>query len=234
MNKRARNRLIGVTAIILIAIAAIIFGTTSMGGASKNTTVAIAATDASLVGKYVQVAGNVVADSWDKKTNPMKFAIADEKAGADAPTIKVVYNGTVPTTFGNGTPTIVTGKLTTDTLTADKTIDASTLITKCPSKYQSATGALPVADLIAKKATVTGQPSEVTGYVVVGSVKAAGEPVRFVIGATPTGGPTLPIHFEAGLPQGITDGAKVVIGGSLGNDGTYTATSVALDSATKK
>jgi cytochrome c-type biogenesis protein CcmE len=229
VNKRARNRLIGVTAIILIAIAAIIFGTTSMGGASKNTTVAIAATDASLVGKYVQVAGNVVADSWDKKTNPMKFAIADEKGGANAPTIKVVYNGTVPTTFGNGTPTIITGKLT-----ADKTIDASTLITKCPSKYQSATGALPVADLIAKKATVTGQPSEVTGYVVAGSVKAAGEPVRFVIGATSTSGPTLPIHFEAGLPQGITDGAKVVIGGSLGTDGTYTATSVALDSATKK
>ena len=229
MNKRARNRLIGVTAIILIAIGAIIFGSTSMGGSSKNTTVAVAATDAALVGKYVQVAGTVVAGSWDKKTNPMQFTIADEKADANAPTIKVVYNGTVPTTFGDGTPTIITGKVT-----KDKTIDAQTLITKCPSKYQSATGALPVADLLAKKDSVTGQPSEVTGYVVTGSVKAAGEPVRFVIGATASGGATLPIHFEAGLPQGVTDGAKVVIGGSLGADGTYTATSVALDSATKK
>ena len=231
MNKRARNRLIGVTVIILIAIGAIIFGSASMGGSSKNTTVAIAVTDASLIGKYIQVAGTVVAGSWDKRTNPMKFTIADEAAGANAPTIKVVYNGTVPTTFGDGTPTIVTGKL------ASGTIDATTLITKCPSKYSSATGALPVADLLAKKATVTGQPSEVTGYVVAGSVRAAGEPVRFVISSTPTAGPepqVLSIHFEAGLPQGITDGAKVVIGGSLGADGTYTATSVALDSATKK
>ena len=229
MNKRARNRLIGVTAIILIALAAIIYSTTSMGGASKSTDVATAATDPALVGKYVQVAGTVVAGSWDKRTNPMKFAIVDEKGGAGAKTIAVVYNGTVPTTFGDGTPTIITGKVG-----ANKTIDAQTLITKCPSKYSSATGALPVADLLAKKAAVTGQPSEVTGYVVAGSVKAAGAPVRFVIGATAKGGPTLPIHFEAGLPQGVTDGAKVVIGGSLGTDGTYTATSVALDSATKK
>ena len=228
MNKRARNRLIGVTVIIMIAIGAIIFGTAGVGS-SKNTTVAVAATDASLVGKQVQVAGTVVTDSWDKKTNPMKFALADEKADVNAPTIKVVYNGTVPTTFGNGTPTIVTGKLT-----ADKTINASTLITKCPSKYSSATGALPVADLLAKKDAVMGKSSEVTGYVVAGSVKAAGAPVRFVIASTATGGATLPIHFEAGLPQGITDGAKVVIGGSLAADGTYTATSVALDSAAKK
>jgi cytochrome c-type biogenesis protein CcmE len=229
VNKRARNRLIGVTAIILIALVAIIYSVTTGGGSSKNTTVAVAATDASLVGKYVQVAGTVVAGSWDKKTNPMKFTIADEKAGTTAPTMKVVYNGTVPTTFGDGTPTIITGKVG-----ADKTIAATTLITKCPSKYQSATGALPVADLLAKKAAVTGQPSEVTGYVVKGSVKAAGEPVRFVIGSTATGGETLPIHFEAGLPQGVTDGAKVVVGGSLGTDGTYTATSVAIDSATQK
>jgi cytochrome c-type biogenesis protein CcmE len=91
-----------------------------------------------------------------------------------------------------------------------------------------------VDELLAQKAKQTGHPTEVTGYVVAGSVKAAGAPVRFVISGDPTGGATLPIHFEAGLPQGITDGAKVVIVGKLGADGSYAAASVALDSAAKK
>lgn len=230
MNKRARNRLIGVTAIILIALAAIIYSVTSMGGASKSTDVATAATDSTLVGKYVQVAGNVVTGSWDKKTNPMVFSIADEKAtGPNPATIKVVYNGTVPTTFGDGTPSIVTGKLG-----ADKTITASTLITKCPSKYQSASGALPVADLLAEKAKVVDKTTKVTGYVVKGSVKPAGSPVRIVISNDATGGATLDIKYDAGLPQGVTDGAKLVVTGDLGADGVYTAGDIALDTATQK
>ena len=50
----------------------------------------------------------------------------------------------MPATFGDGVVAIVTGKLDDD-----GTITATDMITKCPSKYESATGATPVADLIA-------------------------------------------------------------------------------------
>jgi cytochrome c-type biogenesis protein CcmE len=58
----------------------------------------------------------------------MKFTIQDEKATPGSATIKVVYNGGVPTTFGDGTVAIVTG-----TLKQGGVVEAQTLLTKCPS-----------------------------------------------------------------------------------------------------
>ena len=77
MNKRARMRLIGVTAVILIAIAAVVLLTGNKQGAVYSTVPKVAK-DASLVGKRVKVGGTVVAGSWDKKSNPMVFVIRDE------------------------------------------------------------------------------------------------------------------------------------------------------------
>ena len=77
MNKRARIHLIGVTAIILVAIAAIIFGAGGSQGAYYKT-VKDVASDKALVGERVRVGGAVVAGSWDKRSNPMQFAIREE------------------------------------------------------------------------------------------------------------------------------------------------------------
>ena len=47
------------------------------------------------------------------------------------------------------------------------------MITKCPSKYESATGAMPVADLVAGKDAGHGKPvRKATGYVKPGSLVA--------------------------------------------------------------
>jgi cytochrome c-type biogenesis protein CcmE len=140
VNKRARNRLIGVTAIIIIAVAAIIYGTQMSGaGGSFARTPSQLAAETKLIGQRVSVTGPVVGGSWDKQTNPMKFTIQDEKAKPGSATIKVVYNGGVPTTFSDGTVAIVTG-----TLREGGLVEAQTLLTKCPSKYESATDALTV------------------------------------------------------------------------------------------
>lgn len=222
MNRRARNRLIGVTAIILVAIAAIFFGSSQgENGGAYYKTVGQVVKDRSLVGKRVKVGGTVVAGSWDKKARPMKFRIREEKKD-DGPVIAVIYDGAVPATFGDGTVAIVTG-----IVNEDGTIQAKDMITKCPSKYESAKTALSVTDLLASPASV-GKPVKLTGYVVAGSLKTAGGAERFRVQASATGGKELPVAFDSAMPAGFKDGAKVVLGGSLDEEGTFNATSVSI------
>lgn len=220
MNKRARTRLIGVTAIILIAVAALF-----LAGGNKTSayykTVDEVATDSELIGERVKVGGAVVTGSWDKKSNPMTFEIRDEKdEAASGPTIKVVYSGSVPSTFGDGVVAIVTGELGDD-----GGIAADEMITKCPSKYESASGAMPVADTEGQKA----EAIKVTGIVVKDSVVPPGTDKRFVVAEKADGsGKSLTVTWDGALPEGMVGGSAVVITGELVGDGTFVATEVAL------
>ena len=74
MNKRARIRLIGVTAIVLIGVGAILLGAGSKDGAYYRQVSEIVE-DESVQGERVQVGGEVVAGSWDQQSNPMRFEI---------------------------------------------------------------------------------------------------------------------------------------------------------------
>ncbi|PKQ10161.1 MAG: cytochrome C biogenesis protein [Actinobacteria bacterium HGW-Actinobacteria-9] len=225
MNKRARNRLIGVTAIILVAAAAIMAAAAGTGGAYQRT-VADVAGQSEFAGERVKVSGEVIAGSWDRKADPMRFEIRDEKADSDAPTIKVEYSGGVPSTFGDGVVAVVTGNLSDDATL----IMSDDMITKCPSKYESATSALSVASVLKAK---KGVPTKVTGLVVAGSITDATERIRFKI-VDENGTDEIPVEFTGALPEGMNDGMAVVIGGELGPDGIYTATEVALSDAEKK
>lgn len=222
MNKRARARLIGVTAIVLLAIIAIIVSSGGKQGAYYKT-VKDVASDQELVGQRVRVGGEVVTGSWDKKSNPMSFAIREEGSKTDnGPTIKVVYNGTVPSTFGNGVVAIVTGELS-----SDGTINSDDMITKCPSKYQSATGAYSIADLLNGGADMTGTRVDVTGYVT-GEISPPGGDVRFTIANTAGGDKKLAVFYDGAVPAGMQTGSQVVLGGSLDENGTFDAVSVAI------
>jgi len=209
VNKRARNRLIGVTAIVLLAIVAIFASIGGRGGTAYYKSVEEVASDAALQGERVKVGGAVVAASWDKKSNPMRFTIRDEKDTAGSgPTVKVVYNGAVPSTFGDGVTAIVTG-----TLSADGTIEADEMITKCPSKYES----------------MIGTTVKTTGYVKAGTIVAPGGGARFIVTSDKTGGEEIPVVFEGALPSGMTDGSQVVLTGALEADGNFVATNVAME-----
>lgn len=221
MNKRARTRLIAVTAIIVIVVVAI---AASLGGANTAvfTTVTDAKADAELVGERVQIGGRVVAGSWDATKLPMEFSIVDENDEGDTgPSIRVTYDGAIPSAFGDGVTAIVTGVLhDADTMSADK------MITKCPSKYESAEGAMTPKSLLDIKESMVGleQPTKVVGAVVQGSIKGADAPVRFEIHSE---GVSLPIVWDGALPDGMTDGSAVVVTGHLQADDTFTATDVA-------
>lgn len=224
MNKRARNRLIGITAIILLAIAAV-FATVGMrGGSAYNMTVTEAA-DAANAGKRIKVGGIVVNGSWDKKTNPMTFKIRDESdAAATGPEITVVYSGAVPSTFGDGVTAIVTGELD-----ENLTITSGEMITKCPSKYESATGAYTVEQLKEKADTMAGVPLKVAGVVKTGTIVPPGGAVRFVLVDAEGATIELNVNYSGALPEGMEDGASVVVTGQIEKDGAYYATDVAME-----
>lgn len=220
MNKRARVRLIGVTAIILISVVAIVWGV-GAGDGSYSRSVSDVAGNAEVVGERVRVTGTVVPGSWDKKSSPMRFDIRDEGV-TDGPQISVVYYGGVPSTFGDEVTAIITGAMN------DKgVLESEDMITKCPSKYESATGALTVADLLGQGDAVVGKSVRVTGYVANGSVRPPGGAVRFAI-SDEDGDPRLDVFFDGAVPEGMGDGTQVVLGGLLDESGVFDAVSVSL------
>jgi cytochrome c-type biogenesis protein CcmE len=224
VNKRARMRLIGVTAIILIAVAAILYGT--RGNAAAYGTVTDLAKGKTKVGERVKVGGAVVNGSWDKQSNPMKFTIREEndKAG-NGPTIKVVYSGTAPNTFGDGVVAIVTG-----TLKEGGVVEASEMITKCPSKYESAVGAIPVAEINVGKSMIGKSGIQTVGYVKPGSLGPASASTRFVLSEKADGtGKSIAVKFTGALPDTVKDGVKVVVTGTLESATAFAASEVALE-----
>lgn len=221
MNKRARTRLIGVAAIIVIVIG-VILATMGDEGMSAYTTVAAATEDSELVGQRVQIGGQVIAGSYDPTKQPMEFDIRDEADEDDSgPSLHVVYEGGVPSTFGDGVVAIVTG-----VLSDDGTILADEMITKCPSKYESAEGAMTPKSLRASAASMVGKTTKLAGAVVSGSIKAVGAGERFTIHSE---GEEMAVLFEGALPEGMKDESSVVITGALTEDGSFEATDVALE-----
>jgi cytochrome c-type biogenesis protein CcmE len=186
-------------------------------------------TDATLAGERVKVGGAVIAGSWDKNSNPMKFTVRDETdVDGTGPTLDVVYNGPVPSTFGDGVTAIVTGELGSDGV-----LNADEMITKCPSKYESATGALPISDLLGKGESMVGKTVKATGYVKAGTIAPPGGAVRFIVTTTAEGGGEVGVTWEGALPDGMVDLSVVVLTGAIEADGMFVATDVSLDDAQK-
>ena len=225
MNKRARNRLIGIAIIIILGLVAL-FATLTTRNSSFNMTVAEAA-DPSNIGERVKVSGVVVNGSWDKRTNPMRFEIRDENdTDGTGPTITVVYTGaTVPSTFGDGVTAIVTGVMEDGAI-----IKSSEMITKCPSKYETATDAYSVAQLLQRAEAMVEVPVKVAGYVKDGKVNPSGSAVRFVLVDEQGGVAELNIAFEGALPNEVeSPDTKVVLTGEMNSNGAFDAVSVALE-----
>jgi cytochrome c-type biogenesis protein CcmE len=227
VNKRAKQRLIGVTILVLVMVGALIVGLRIGNASAMPVTIGDVLNDSSLVGKQVEVSGQVVAGSWVSGSKPFVFEIQDEKDTA-AGRLRIEWNDQVPGSFGDGVTATVTG-----VVGEDGTIKAKYLITKCPSKYQSATGALTVNDITARAGELTGKTVKVSGFVVAGSIGEPGAAVRFRIADDVKSADGLDVAFGGGLSDEFVDGAKVVITGSLESDGVFQATEVALEQTGK-
>ncbi len=209
----------GVIVIALIIVLAVV------GGNSAAKSVSVAEAREMSGDAKIQVSGNVAKDSFEIDGNTLTFSIYDpESDPAAEKLLSVRYDGGVSATFGNEVTAICTGKKGTDGI-----LNCSELVTKCPSKYESGTDALGVADLLGYGESIIGKPVKVTGTVFESPSDVSAE-YRFVLGSS-TGSDSFRVKFEGALSDDVKKGSSVVLTGSLGSNGTFTATDVALQSS---
>ena len=220
MNAKMKKRMIAVSGVIVILLILVL---AFVGGNTAATTMSIAeAAENPQAGQKVQVSGNVVQDSFSTSNDVLTFKIYDPE-GDPATQLEVRYDGAASSTFGNDVTAICTGKINDAGV-----LECSELVTKCPSKYENADSALTVEQLLGYGESVYGNVVKVAGSVGAGSLKAAGQGDRFILVDAETGD-SMPVVFEGALSDGIADGSAVVLTGSLGADGKFAATDVALE-----
>ena len=223
MNKKAKRRLVVVGGIVVIAMLVIV-AVAGSGGAASSLSIADVL-GGSYEGKKVQVSGSVVADSLASEGATAIFKIEPEGDDAGADQLEVQYNGALPATFGTGVVAICTGTV------EGKTLLATEMVTKCPSKYESAEGSLTVKGLIDQADTMMFEDTKVCGYIQ-GEVNDASADYRFVIESQ---GATLKVVYDGGLDEQVSDGVAVVLSGHLDSDGIFVATEQpAIDSSISK
>ncbi|MEF9841100.1 MAG: cytochrome c maturation protein CcmE [Raoultibacter sp.] len=215
-----KKRLVAVTGVIVIVVI-IILAVVGSGTAAQSVTVAQAA-NGEFAQKRVQVSGNVVENSFETTGNVLTFDIADPQ-GNPGVILHVSYDGGVAATFGNDVTAICTGKIDDEGV-----LHASELVTKCPSKYESSSDALTVARLQEYGDTVLDKPVKVMGTVKPSTLMAAGGGDRFILLDTEEGTIELPVVFEGALSDEVKEGTTLVVTGSMGDKGKFTATDVAL------
>lgn len=126
---RSKTKFYAGGALIVLAIAALIFNGVR-SGSYYLTLDELAARGASLNGRGVRV--NAIVDkesvNYDSRAIELSFDLVDPISGARR---HVVHHQPMPDTFMKSESVIVEG-----TLLADGTIEAHTLLVKCPSKYE--------------------------------------------------------------------------------------------------
>jgi len=221
MNAKTKRRLgvvTGVIVIVLILVLAIV------GGNSAARTVSVAEALEVPDDAKIQVTGNVAENSFDIQGDVLTFKIYDAEADpAAAHLLDVRYDGGVSATFGNDVTAICTGKKN-----AQGVLNCSELVTKCPSKYENAEGALTVADLRGYGDAVLNKPVKVAGVVKSGTLAGVDAAQRFVI-VDEKSGDELHVRYDGALSDDTGEGASVVLTGSLNDDAMFTATNVALE-----
>ena len=220
MNAKMKKRMIAVSGVIVIVLILVL---AFVGGNTAATTMSVAeAAENPQAGQKVQVSGNVVQDSFSTTDNVLTFKIYDPE-GDPATQLEVRYDGAASSTFGNDVTAICTGKINDAGV-----LECSELVTKCPSKYENADSALGVAQLLGYGDSVIGKVVKVAGPIEAGTLTAAGQGDRFAIFDAESG-EELPVLFDGALSDEVVEGATVVLTGSLGDNGKFTATDVALE-----
>ena len=125
-RKRKIRLIVALGAAVLLAVA-LIYTSFSASTEAKQPSDILNASP----GQSYQMTGVVVPGSIHHHGSQLDFKVADR----DDPkaSIPVRYSGEVPDPFADGREVIVTGKVEGGTFSADR----DSLITKCPSKFQT-------------------------------------------------------------------------------------------------
>lgn len=221
MNVNAKRRLVVVTGLIAIVIV-IVFAVVSGNAVAKPLTVAEACSTGN--DAKIQVTGNVVKNSFAIENGVLNFKIYDSESDPMARVqLDVRYDGSIADTFGNDVVAICTGKKNDE-----GTLICSELVTKCPSKYENADDAISIDRLLGYGDAVIDSPVKVSGIIEDGSLSDISQAVRFTI-VDEEGDGRLAVIYDGALPDAVGGNAHVLLVGSLGSDGNFRASSVALE-----
>ena len=124
-RKRRVRLVVALTAALLLA-GALIWA--SFGSASGAAPPSIVRRDHS--GRSFQMTGKVVPGSIRHEGARLQFRVRDRTGTASVP---VLYSGVVPDPFRDGREVIVTGRMRDGVFVGQR----DSLVTKCPSKFQS-------------------------------------------------------------------------------------------------
>ena len=221
MNAKMKRRMVAVTGVIVIVLILVL---AIVGGNSAAKTVSVAEALEWQDDAKLQVTGNVVENSFSIEGDVLTFKIYDSEADPGAvQQLDVRYDGGVSATFGNDVTAICTGKKD-----AEGMLNCSELVTKCPSKYESGVDALSVSGLLDYGKKVLNKPVKVAGVMKAGTLAGVDAAERFVI-VDGEAGKELRVKYEGALSDETAEGSSVVLTGSLGEDGLFVATDVALE-----
>jgi len=126
-NKRVKFAIGGV--VVLVAVVYLIVNALGTTGQYFLTVSEVRARGAETYGRPLRVSGDIVTDSidWHAPSLMLKFNITDGSG-----TLPIVFHGPKPDNMDReGAQAIVEGKLN-----ADGVFQASTLLLKCPSRYE--------------------------------------------------------------------------------------------------
>jgi cytochrome c-type biogenesis protein CcmE len=131
-RKRRIRLIVALSAAVLLASALVY---TSFSAATEASTPSQLVKSGVSPDRSIELTGKVAARSVKKSGDTLRFAVRDRNGGG--PQIPVVYTGVVPDPFRVGREVIVTGKLKDGTFIGER----DSLVTKCPSKFQTKPGA---------------------------------------------------------------------------------------------
>lgn len=220
MNAQMKRRLFVVSGIIVVVLAIVLAIVASSTGYQ---TISVAqALEQEKRETRVQVTGQVVDNSYRIDGDILSFDIYDPE-GDPKEQLSVRYEGSVSATFGNQVTAICTGKINTDGV-----LECSELVTKCPSKYESATDALSVSQVLNYGESIIGKPLKITGLVESGSLNSVGQGERLVLVDEVSEHVVIPVYFDGAISDAIEDATVLVVTGSLDSEGNFNATIIAL------
>lgn len=228
MNTRTKHRIILAAVLISAAIIACI-ALWKLDDRAESLDVASVASGA-YEGKKVQVSGAVVDNSLTTADGVAHFMITGEYGSSDRLTqLEVIYGGAMPATFGNGVVALCTGRMEQGKLVC------SQLITKCPSKYESAQGALSVAELLGASDARGQGEVKLAGTVVPHTLSTkqtvSGTQVQFML---TSGGAQIPVVFDGEVSKEVADDTALVLRGRLREDTTFEVSDLAIDADTSR
>ena len=130
MRRRDPRLFAAAAGVFVLAVAYLIYGGIQQGASYWVTVAELRQRAAAGAASRVRLGGTVKAGTvtWDRSHQHLRFAVTD---GTQA--VRVEYTGVVPDIFAEGRQVVVEGAIRPDGVFA-----ASTLLAKCPTKYNAA------------------------------------------------------------------------------------------------